>query len=285
MKKNKIIIIAAAISVIAVMTTVAILIKFIDRKTDTPVAPTVTDEVTEYIPSDTGWAEISVPPSVIGNPQGAPLPEVVAQSIEAKARELIQGFRFEEAEEYILGELSPYNIDNSPAYRQFVEPLRMDIPGMSQFDYLRDYGLQDTIVEVIEQTVDPVNLVVSALWLDEETREKIILHSSSLNPSYGRLDAVGAAKKAERTISGFYDVSAVYEIPVKLDGYSLTATVIDEYGWLSLYSIDENEGVESPYISIEEWTAIKKEYFSSDEVPEEIIEEPIEIPIEETEGA
>lgn len=284
MNKTKIIITVAAIGIGGLMLTTALTLKLLDKEPlPNPESPIVSSEdgpILNPYPEIPELNTINEVPSNVGNKDGGVLPEGVALSIEIEAREFIRTFKFEKAEELIVSKIQDYDIQNSDAYKKILEPIRLDLPSLSQFDYLREYNDNAMIEDMIKRMVDPTNLLVASLWVDNQSRENILISEDSLNPIFEEINEIGPISKTNTPIDGFTGAEDVYEIPLMLDGYKLKAIVINEYGWLYLHSINEVEGVESPFITIKEWKTLRGEVLGE----EPVVENPNEIEQIQEEG-
>lgn len=279
MKKIKLIIAAALISILVLTGVVLSIASVIDKSKENNI-PEEVPEIVEpepIIPSE-GLDKPSLPDVApdIGREDGMPIPEAVAIDIRDKIRAMVLRGEYEDAEIYVYESISPYKVVDVPEFTLFIENIRGDLSGLAQMEYLASFDNMDGVVQIVRNLRDPYTFMAGVLWLDAYDREALFYTDESLNPYYSTLDHIGDPVKSDMELQGINEYEAIYEIPVILDGRSFKAVVIDNYGYLELYSIHAEEGVEHEFITIKEHRKMLEEYFEEDSefaIPENLPDE------------
>lgn len=267
MNKKKIVMIAAAVFILGAMSTTALVISMLNGSGGLPSGPATGEEAWENeTPNYEGEFAFEPIGDTIGDAAGETLQAGQAEAILTEMRRLISEYKFEDAEKYMLNAISTYKVEGTEAFEQLIQPVRQDLPGLSQLDYLYEYQEIDTMVEIINSLSDPTNVLVGTLWFEPQLREKILLSGDSINPVFTQISSIGAAQRVKNTIPDYPEAEYMYLIPFELDGNPLTATIVDISGWLYFYSISSTSE-NHPYVTINEWNALREEMLGTPDAP------------------
>lgn len=191
-------------------------------------------------------------------------------SAEQEARGYFRNFKFEKGTELLNDLVSKYEIN---ADSKVIKDLQYDgallmnlVPHDEHGAHLGNtregVAFDEGILNVMKGFKDPESTLLGTLYLDHETRERVIIYEGSLNPVFEKGQEIGIIDKD--TVEIPHEVGVMYPDTVKyhklsfiLDGFNLNAYVLENKdGAVSLYTIEDPVG-ESHYYTIAQWKLMR----------------------------
>ena len=190
---------------------------------------------------------------------------------EQEVREYFRSFKFEEGTTVLNDLVSKYELEGDA---EILKDLQYDgallmnlVPhdehgGGHTHNTREGVAFDQGILNIMKGLQDPESTLLGTLYLDHETRERVIMYDGSLNPVYEEGQAVRVIDKT--TVEIPHEINVMYPDTVNyhkltfiLDGFNLYAYVLESTdGNMSLYTI-EDPAKESHYYTITQWKKIR----------------------------
>lgn len=190
--------------------------------------------------------ESSIDAPLASDPSGL---QITSEDIYSTYVELMESFDIEKATKVVVNQED-----------EELKSLYQDTAVLLFFKQLKEQNQDNAISEKLRQGAieNPVNFLISALYINSYDRTPLIYTKTSLNPEFTILSNL-KIEEIENTYS-VAEAQKTYRATFELDGYKQECIFFKTTESYSIYTINDLSGENPPFLTIEKFESIRGGY-------------------------